>query len=75
MTRQVFSTSNPMEAMVAASVAALAVYDMCKGLDKRITIGPTRLLYKSGGKSGVFRCEADGGAAAAPDARSPEEPA
>jgi cyclic pyranopterin phosphate synthase len=47
-------TGVEMEAMTGASVAALAVYDMCKGRDKSLTIGPVRLLYKSGGKSGTF---------------------
>jgi len=41
-----------MEALTAASVAALTLYDMCKAVDKGIVIGPTRLLEKSGGKSG-----------------------
>ena len=44
-----------MEAMVAASLAALTVYDMCKGSDKSICLKETKLLYKEGGKSGVFR--------------------
>lgn len=48
-------TGVEMEAMVAASIAALAIYDMCKGIDKGITIGEIALLYKEGGKSGVFR--------------------
>jgi len=43
--------------MVATTVAALTVYDMCKGADKRITIDNVALLYKEGGKSGVFRRE------------------
>jgi len=46
-----------MEAMTAAAVAALTVYDMCKGSDKSIMIGEIALLYKEGGKSGVFRRE------------------
>ena len=41
-----------MEALVAASTAALTVYDMLKALDKGITITDLRLLEKSGGKSG-----------------------
>ena len=45
-------TGYEMEAMVAASAAALTVYDMCKGADKGIVIGPIQLLSKSGGKSG-----------------------
>lgn len=50
-------TGVEMEAMVAASVAALTIYDMCKGVDKGITVGQIRLLYKEGGKSGVYRRE------------------
>jgi cyclic pyranopterin monophosphate synthase len=50
-------TGVEMEAMVAASVAALTVYDMCKGADKGISIEKVALLYKEGGKSGVFRRE------------------
>ncbi len=45
-------TGYEMEAMVAASAAALTLYDMCKGADKGIVIGPVELLAKSGGKSG-----------------------
>jgi cyclic pyranopterin phosphate synthase len=45
-------TGVEMEALVAASVAALTLYDMCKGVDKSVEIGPVRLLEKSGGKSG-----------------------
>ncbi len=48
-------TGVEMEAMVAVSVAALTVYDMCKGMDRGITIGDIALEYKEGGKSGVFR--------------------
>jgi cyclic pyranopterin phosphate synthase len=43
-----------MEALVAASVAALTVYDMCKALDKSITIQHVQLERKSGGKSGDY---------------------
>ena len=50
-------TGVEMEAMVAASVAALTVYDMCKGADKSIRIGEIELLLKEGGKSGVYRKE------------------
>jgi len=50
-------TGVEMEAMTGASVAALAVYDMCKGQDKSITIGPVRLLFKTGGKSGTYQAE------------------
>lgn len=47
-------TGVEMEAMTGATVAALTIYDMCKGEDKSITIGPVRLLAKSGGRSGTF---------------------
>ncbi len=45
-------TGVEMEAMVAASVAALTIYDMCKSVDKGIEIERVRLLEKTGGKSG-----------------------
>jgi len=48
-------TGVEMEALTAASVAALIVYDMCKGIDKGMVIGPIELLEKSGGKSGFYR--------------------
>jgi cyclic pyranopterin phosphate synthase len=47
-------TGVEMEALVAASVAALTVYDMCKALDKGIAIREVVLLRKSGGKSGDY---------------------
>ncbi len=50
-------TGVEMEAMVSASVAALTIYDMCKGIEKGIEISETHLLYKEGGKSGVYRKE------------------
>ena len=50
-------TGVEMEAMVSASVAALTIYDMCKGTDKSITIGEIALLYKEGGKSGTYKRE------------------
>ncbi len=50
-------TGVEMEALTAASVAALTVYDMCKAVQKDIVIGPVRLLEKSGGKSGHFKVE------------------
>ncbi|WP_022792498.1 cyclic pyranopterin monophosphate synthase MoaC [Marinococcus halotolerans] len=52
------STGVEMEALTAASAAALTVYDMCKALDKGMVIGPTYLLEKTGGKSGDFHREA-----------------
>ncbi len=47
-------TGVEMEALTAVSVAALTVYDMCKAVDKGITINNIRLLEKSGGKSGPY---------------------
>ncbi|MCM0083242.1 cyclic pyranopterin monophosphate synthase MoaC [Geomonas sp. Red32] len=48
-------TGVEMEAMTSATVAALTVYDMCKGTDKGIVISDIALLYKEGGKSGVYQ--------------------
>ncbi len=48
-------TGVEMEALTAASIAALTIYDMVKALDKATTIQGVRLLAKSGGKSGAFR--------------------
>ena len=50
-------TGVEMEALVAASVSALTVYDMCKGIDKSIEIRKIVLERKSGGKSGEYRRE------------------
>ncbi len=50
-------TGVEMEAMTAASVAALTIYDMCKGTEKGIVIGGLCLQYKEGGKSGIYRRE------------------
>jgi cyclic pyranopterin monophosphate synthase len=50
-------TGVEMEAMTSAAVAALTIYDMCKGSDKSISIGEIALLYKEGGKSGIYRRE------------------
>jgi cyclic pyranopterin phosphate synthase len=47
-------TGVEMEALTAASVAALTVYDMCKALDKGMQITDLRLTHKAGGKSGEF---------------------
>ena len=47
-------TGVEMEALTAASVAALTVYDMVKAMDRGMTIESIRLKHKSGGKSGVF---------------------
>jgi len=48
-------TGMEMEAMVSASVAALTIYDMCKGVDRSISVREVSLLFKEGGKSGVYR--------------------
>jgi cyclic pyranopterin monophosphate synthase len=48
-------TGVEMEAMVAASVAALTIYDMCKAVDKGIVVENVRLIEKTGGKSGDWR--------------------
>src|SRR5262245_28017728 len=50
-------TGVEMEAMTAASIAALTLYDMCKAAEKGISIGPVRLLEKSGGKGGHWSRE------------------
>jgi cyclic pyranopterin monophosphate synthase len=47
-------TGFEMEALVAVSVAALTIYDMCKAVDRSMTIGDIRLARKSGGKSGLY---------------------
>ena len=52
-------TGVEMEALTAASVAALTVYDMAKAVDRGMQIGPTLLTAKSGGKSGDWRVDAD----------------
>ncbi|RME65369.1 MAG: cyclic pyranopterin monophosphate synthase MoaC [Nitrospirae bacterium] len=53
--RTVGPTGVEMEALTAASVAALTVYDMCKAVDREMTITDIMLLEKTGGKSGTFR--------------------
>lgn len=52
-------TGVEMEALTAVSVAALTIYDMCKALDKSMTIADVRLELKTGGKSGEYRREDD----------------
>ena len=47
-------TGVEMEALTAASIAALTVYDMCKAVDRGMEIGGIRLTHKSGGKSGTY---------------------
>ncbi len=50
-----FGTGIEMEALTAASVAALTVYDMCKAVDRGMVISEVHLVEKSGGRSGTFR--------------------
>lgn len=50
-----WATGVEMEALHAASVALLTIYDMCKAIDKRMTLGEIHLERKSGGKSGNFK--------------------
>lgn len=52
--RTVGPTGIEMEALTAAAVAALTIYDMCKAIDKDMIIGDILLLEKRGGKSGTF---------------------
>jgi cyclic pyranopterin phosphate synthase len=53
-------TGVEMEAMTAASVAALTIYDMCKSVDRGMSFGDVCLLSKSGGKSGTYTREGSG---------------
>lgn len=48
-------TGVEMEAMTAAAVAGLTVYDMAKAIDRSMTVGPVRLVHKAGGKTGEYR--------------------
>lgn len=48
-------TGVEMEALVAVSTAALAIYDMCKAVDRGMTISQVQLIRKSGGKSGTYQ--------------------
>jgi molybdenum cofactor biosynthesis protein MoaC len=50
-------TGIEMEALTAASVAALTVYDMCKAIDKSMVISETKLILKTGGKSGTYKLD------------------
>ncbi|OAQ20286.1 cyclic pyranopterin monophosphate synthase MoaC [Thermosulfurimonas dismutans] len=58
--KTVAQTGVEMEALTAVSVAALTIYDMCKGIDKGIRITDIRLLEKRGGKSGEIILEKGG---------------
>jgi cyclic pyranopterin phosphate synthase len=51
-------TGVEMEALTAASVAALTIYDMCKAVDRGMIIENVRVLEKLGGKSGYFQADA-----------------
>jgi cyclic pyranopterin phosphate synthase len=50
-------TGVEMEALTAATVAALTIYDMCKGIDRGMALGPFVLLEKSGGRTGPYQRE------------------
>ncbi|HEY0981338.1 cyclic pyranopterin monophosphate synthase MoaC [Schlesneria sp.] len=50
-------TGVEMEALTAVTVAGLTIYDMCKSVDRSMTLGPARLLEKLGGKSGHFQVD------------------
>ena len=50
-------TGVEMEALTAASIAALTIYDMCKAVDRGMTISDIKLLKKSGGRSGNYQSE------------------
>ncbi len=52
--RTVAQTGVEMEALAAVTVAALAVYDMCKAVDRGMTVDRVRLVHKRGGRSGVY---------------------
>ena len=51
------STGVEMEALTAVTVSALTIYDMCKSADRAIEISNVKLIFKSGGKSGIFENE------------------
>lgn len=53
--RTTHETGVEMEALTAVSIALLTVYDMAKAIDRGMTIGPVRLVAKSGGRSGDWR--------------------
>ena len=50
-------TGVEMEALTAVSVACLTIYDMLKAADKAMTLGPIRLIEKTGGRSGTYRAD------------------
>jgi cyclic pyranopterin phosphate synthase len=53
--RAIDRTGVEMEALVAVTHAALTLYDMCKAIDRDMTIRDVRLTFKSGGRSGIYR--------------------
>ena len=53
-------TGVEMEAMTACAIAGLTIYDMCKSIDRSMTIGEIALWEKTGGRSGVWRRPSDG---------------
>jgi cyclic pyranopterin phosphate synthase len=57
--RTIGKTGAEMEALTAVSAAALTIYDMCKAVDRAMTIDRVRLLRKGGGKSGTFERAAE----------------
>jgi cyclic pyranopterin phosphate synthase len=59
--RTVAKTGVEMEALTAVAVAALTIYDMCKAVDRGMTIEAVRLVHKRGGKSGEYRREGEDG--------------
>jgi cyclic pyranopterin phosphate synthase len=63
-TKGLGKTGFEMEALVAVAVSALTIYDMCKAVDKTMSIGEVRLVRKSGGKSGIYIDEGKPGKAA-----------
>ena len=58
-TRTTYKTGVDVEALTAATVAALTIYDMCKGVDTTITLEQAYVARKSGGKSGIVEFDAE----------------
>lgn len=54
-TKTVGKTGVEMEALMAVSITCLTIYDMCKAIDREMTIGDVKLMKKTGGKSGTFQ--------------------
>ena len=66
-------TGVEMEALTAVSVAALTIYDMCKGIDKGMSVEGIRLLRKSGGKSGDYVAHPEEGSSLTPSELTPSD--